>query len=212
MCVPARTCKLALAEASKVWPGRSTASDGICGDAAHQARKSDHNTGDAFDLTRDLAVGLDTWTLGDLLRERCAAGLERRATYIISNGRIASAAKGWVWRPYTGVNAHKKHLHVSIRTDARDNDAPWWAFLSDPKPTPTAEEAPDMTPAEHDQLQRIENRTANLESAHNTVMAGIASLADAIKALSAGDHASVGAIADKVREELSAALSVDPRP
>lgn len=40
-CVPAPSCKQALADATTAWPHRNRSSDGICGDASHQAKKSD---------------------------------------------------------------------------------------------------------------------------------------------------------------------------
>lgn len=137
-CTPAPTCKAALAEASRRWPGRSTDSDGICGDASHQARRSDHNDGMAFDLDHDPAHGLDTWELANQLRQRCKHGDEARVAYVISNARIATkwAKDGWQpwdWRPYDGINAHKHHMHVSLdRTvlGVRNDLRPWWAFTA----------------------------------------------------------------------------------
>jgi hypothetical protein len=36
-------------------------------------------------------------------------------------GKIASSKKGWAWRPYTGINAHNHHIHVSF-TKLGDQD------------------------------------------------------------------------------------------
>ena len=129
-------CTSALAEATAVFPGRSTASDGCCGDLAHQARVSDHNpyTGAyapargyalAFDLTHDPAHGCDAHAWADALRERCRVGTEKRVKYIISNRRIASVIGDWVWRPYTGSNPHDHHAHVSIEPWAYSSLSTW---------------------------------------------------------------------------------------
>ena len=43
-----------------------------------------------------------------------------RIKYLISNKRIASSkVQPWVWRPYTGANAHTKHFHVSVMADPK---------------------------------------------------------------------------------------------
>lgn len=127
MCVPAPTCKAALAEATELWPRRSRASDGICGDAAHQARKSDHNSGNAFDLTNDPKNGCDCMKLRDV------AVADPRSKYVIHNDQINQKdGKGWV--PYKpndpSRNKHLTHMHVSILDSARDDVAPWWGGKS----------------------------------------------------------------------------------
>lgn len=122
-CRPARTCKLALEEATFFWPERVRISDGICGDEAHQKRKSDHNDGNAFDLTHDPFHGLDTYSLAMQLAE----SNDPRVKYIISNGRIWNPAVSPNWRKYSGSNPHTKHMHVSIHATARNSRARWWA-------------------------------------------------------------------------------------
>ena len=97
-------------------PGRSVASDGTIGDAAHSARTSDHNPNDdgvvtAMDITNDPLHGLDSGVLAEQLR----VSQDPRIKYVISNSRIfSSKEKPWTWRPYTGTNAHTKHVHVSV--------------------------------------------------------------------------------------------------
>lgn len=130
MATPAPACKAVLSQASALWPTRSTASDGIMPDLRHQAIVSDHNDGNAVDLTHDPASGCDAhkWA------RELVARRDRRIKYVISNGEIWSslmANKGW--RPYTGDNPHRKHAHVSILWEARDDTSPWF-----PQPAPPA--------------------------------------------------------------------------
>lgn len=124
-CTPARTCRNALQEANFFWPDRYKASDGICGDEEHQARKSDHNSGNAFDLTHDPFHGLDTFSLSEQLR---LSG-DPRIKYVISFGRIWNPSISPNWRKYYGSNPHDKHMHVSIHAAARNSRAGWWGRL-----------------------------------------------------------------------------------
>lgn len=145
-CTPAKTCRNALTEATFFWPKRNRASDGICGDEAHQRRKSDHNDGNAFDLTHDPFNGLDTYAIARMLAEAVLEGKEPRVKYIISHGQIFSQRNGkWAWRKYTGPNKHDHHMHVSINANARNSAASWWARFM-PK------EIPEMTPEEKKML------------------------------------------------------------
>jgi hypothetical protein len=122
-CIPAPACRAALAEATRRWPNRNRATDGICGDAAHHARVSDHNTGDAFDLTHDPIRGCDAHRLAEAL----VARRDPRVKYVISRRRIWNPSVSPRWRPYTGSNPHESHAHVSIRQAARGDTSPWWA-------------------------------------------------------------------------------------
>jgi hypothetical protein len=122
MASPASCCTAALREATQLWPNRNRASDGIMGDPSHRARKSDHNDGNAFDLTHDPANGCDAHGLVEGLKQR----RDPRVKYIISNSRIWNPSVSPDWRPYKGANPHTKHAHVSIVAGARDNTAPWW--------------------------------------------------------------------------------------
>lgn len=117
-CIPAPACKKALVDATFQWPSRTRASDGICGDEAHQARKSNHNTGDAFDLTHDPLNGVDCHSLSLQVIE------DPRVTYVIWNGRIFKTRIGH-WEVYQGANAHRHHMHVSIKSEARNDLSPW---------------------------------------------------------------------------------------
>lgn len=128
---PAKSLDTLLKQVNANWPKRSKRSDGTIGDAAHSARASDHNPNEhgvvcARDFTHDPSVGLDARKLAeDLIASR-----DTRIKYIISNGQICSGIGGtkpWVWRPYSGANAHRQHVHISVRSPASlyDDDRPW---------------------------------------------------------------------------------------
>jgi hypothetical protein len=147
MSSPAPACRQALSDATRRWPNRKKASDGIMGDARHQARKSDHNLGNAVDITHDPASGCD----GNLIAS--LAIRDSRVKYVIWNHRIynrSRAAEGW--RNYTGSNPHTKHCHISIRSDARNDTRPWaWASASGepappPPPPPAGDNRPEQRP------------------------------------------------------------------
>lgn len=119
-------------EADAIAPDRSRRSDGTIGDAAHAARRSDHNPDDdglvtALDLTHDPAGGWDAHARVEQIRRR----QDPRVSYLISNDRIAGpGAGGWEWRPYRpGVasrNRHTQHAHVSVTQAGKRSIAPWW--------------------------------------------------------------------------------------
>jgi hypothetical protein len=58
--------------------------------------------------------------IADQLRRAAKKG-EKRISYIIFEGRIASPRMGWRWRKYSGSNPHNAHCHVSF-TKAGDKD------------------------------------------------------------------------------------------
>ncbi len=120
MPTPAPCCLQALRDATARWPNRNRASDGIMGDAAHQARRSDHNDGNAFDLTHDPAHGVDCNVLSRQVIN------DARVTYVIWNRQIYNRSRaGEGWRAYTGSNPHNHHMHVSIQAASRNNLSPW---------------------------------------------------------------------------------------
>lgn len=133
-------------EFNELGPNRDKASDGSIGDAAHQGSNSDHNpdetgaTHDEDDDNRDEVHAIDVdcsgpWVAGftfdpavDYIRQRCKDGRENRLQNIIWNRRIASEDNGWVWKNYTGSNAHTQHAHFSARYDTgklEDDRRPW---------------------------------------------------------------------------------------
>jgi hypothetical protein len=110
------------------FPDRDRTSDGWIGDTRHQARPSDHNPDEqgivrAIDIDRDLSGKAKPDLMPDLADQiRLCAKSDKRISYIIFNGRIASSKKSWAWRPYDGINKHNHHCHVSF-TKTGDADS-----------------------------------------------------------------------------------------
>lgn len=132
-CAPAPACKAALAQASALWPNRSKASDGICASPKHTSQNptSDHELGNAVDLTHDPANGCDAHRWARDL----AARRDPRVKYIISARQIWNPAKSPDWRPYTGSNPHTTHAHVSIHSVARSDTSPWFIVTTEEEVT-----------------------------------------------------------------------------
>ena len=109
------------------YPDRDRTSDGWIGDTRHAARPSDHNPDAegivrAIDIDRDLSGKAKPDLMPDLADQiRLCAKSDKRISYIIFNGRIASSKKSWAWRPYDGINKHNHHCHVSF-TKTGDTD------------------------------------------------------------------------------------------
>jgi hypothetical protein len=111
------------------FPDRDRRSDGWIGDLRHSARPSDHNPDKTSGVVRAIDVDRDVHKSGkpdlmpdiaDQLRRAAKRG-EKRISYIIFAGRIASPRMGWRWRKYSGSNPHNAHCHVSF-TKAGDKD------------------------------------------------------------------------------------------
>jgi hypothetical protein len=107
-------------QVDKLYPGRNRASDGLIGDAAHQAVQSDHNPNaqgivTAIDITHDPDHGLDIQKLATAL----VNSLDPRIKYIIANRQIWERGTGW--HRYDGDNPHNKHLHLSVQGNVDDS-------------------------------------------------------------------------------------------
>lgn len=110
---------------------RDRRSDGWVADARHVAQgASDHipdattGTVRAIDVDRDLHKGgkPDLMpNLADQIRLAAKAG-DKRISYVIFDGRIASSRLGWRWRVYRGSNPHRAHCHISF-TKKGDTDS-----------------------------------------------------------------------------------------
>jgi hypothetical protein len=144
----ARSLDALLAQLNALAPRRSKASDGSIGDAAHATRDSDHNPHyilngqplvTARDFTHDPAGGLDgQWLADTLVRSR-----DSRIKYIIWNHRIIDSRAGnhpWQWMPYSGINAHEHHVHVSVMANPSCDDPRRWN-LGGNAPAPTSKHA-----------------------------------------------------------------------
>lgn len=135
------------AEADRIAPRRSRASDGSIGDQSHRARSSDHNPEygwvTALDLTHDPRNGWDAHGRARQL----AARRDPRIDYIISNREIWDLQRGW--RRYTGPNGHTQHAHFSIfnTATARGITDPFWPGM----PAPAATARPSFPPQLFDQ-------------------------------------------------------------
>jgi hypothetical protein len=151
------TCRCAPAlvrldkEVTARYPDRDQRSDGCCGDAAHQARKSDHNARTsgpakgyavAADVDEDLTPtgpGPDDLTgLLFHLYGRSEAEADPRVRQIIYEDFLYYPHSGPKARgkyAYTGINPHRQHLHVGI-FDWAWNDMGLWLPQEDDDMTP----------------------------------------------------------------------------
>lgn len=117
-----------LAQINAYAPNRSKISDGSIGDTAHSSRVSDHNPDSrgvvhARDFTHSPATGFDAHAFA----RRLAKAGDRRIKYLISNRQISNPSiSAGRWRPYSGINGHTQHAHVSCVYGAlEDNTATW---------------------------------------------------------------------------------------
>ena len=115
-----------LRDAVTTWyPDRRSTNDGWIGDARHAARKSDHNPDQTgcvravdIDSRLDSSEGLSVY-LADQIR--ICAKTDKRISYVIHNGMIASRILNFKWRKYSGYNKHTKHIHF-IFNSSGDKD------------------------------------------------------------------------------------------
>jgi hypothetical protein len=113
------------------YASRDKSSDGWVGDSRHASRPSDHNPDvngwvRAIDVDRDVSGKSKPDLMPDIadqIRLLCKSKREKRITYIIFDGRIASSKKNWAWREYTGANKHNHHCHISFSKEADDDGA-----------------------------------------------------------------------------------------
>ena len=103
---------------------RSRKSDGWIGDQKHQNTKSDHNplpeTGEVCAIDVDAKL-CDQPEMRIYLAEqiRVAAKTDKRISYIIHVGKIASAKSFWRFVKYRGINSHHRHIHISFKPNQK---------------------------------------------------------------------------------------------
>lgn len=142
------------------WPRRDKASDGCCGDAAHAARKSDHNANasgyaHALDIDEDIVAGLGPRPLWDTVLP--ALLRDSRTKYVIYERRIMYP--DGTNKPYTGANAHAHHLHLSIKSTATHDTRRWLPA------SPPVEEEDMFSEQDRELLRATADRVSHLEKA-----------------------------------------------
>jgi hypothetical protein len=106
------------------WPNRDRTLDGWIGDAAHQARTSDHNPDRITGVVRARDIDKDgvhrPTVLASLLSHPSTA-------YVVWNHRIFRYADRFYPRHYDGSNPHTDHFHESIKATklAETSVKPW---------------------------------------------------------------------------------------
>jgi len=133
-------------------PATARVAWGTIGDTSH-TNTSDHSPHDfpgwdddvvtAGDIPHAPALGLDFGVVAEALRQ----SRDMRIKYVIFNRRMFSyyAASGhaaFTWRPYTGLDPHTTHGHVSVVGDQRaDGEQPWSTGLQkETAPVPALDE------------------------------------------------------------------------
>jgi len=181
----AESLKVLRAEINERFPNRSKAADGTIGDAAHSQRASDHNPNPdgvvcAIDITHDPANGVD----GSHIAARACR--DARTKYVIWNRRIWSKARASEgWRPYSGANAHTKHVHISVGPGASlyDSKKTWGFGLPAPAPE---EECCMCKPECQDEIVRKLLEKLDLPKDRMTLGARLDRLQRSIRAVGAG--------------------------
>lgn len=123
-------------EVNALWPKRDKKSDGWAASSAHSKVNpaSDHEPDingivHAIDIDEDLGGkdGSDPIAANRLAEQIVAKGKagDKRLKYVIFEGSIWSVTYGWRRKPYTGHNAHAKHIHVSFTNAADTNGKPF---------------------------------------------------------------------------------------
>lgn len=171
-----------IGEVNTRWPGRDRSSDGTIGDAAHQARVSDHNPDysapgarsgviRAADIDKD---GIDLEQLLEQLHRECVQP-DPRVAYVIYDRRMMRSYPKTIGgrtyqpgqlAPYDGPSPHTGHVHVSINHSAmaEADVSPWFIDQEDD----------DMTDADRAQLGRIEKLLTALTLAETNRYADMA--------------------------------------
>lgn len=124
-------------QVNKTFPKRDKRSDGIIGDAAHQARPSDHNPDSrgyvhALDIDENFGPGAKQGRTARRLADqlvayaRVGAKGSERLKYVVYENQIASGTYSktfWEWRG-SGYG-HTQHIHVSFTKQGEKDDSPF---------------------------------------------------------------------------------------
>ena len=138
-------CSPSLVRLMNDFAKRGHVNSGCCGDAAHRARKSDHNPDSSgYAHAQDI-------------HEKQNHDMQKFVDFIMKNPQLYPQVKyliyeGFMYYPndgarragkytYTGPNAHASHLHVSIHATATNYAGSWFVSRAmDGGPTPPEEE------------------------------------------------------------------------
>ena len=117
---------------NNAYPDRDKSSDGWVADARHLAAGTSDHIPDsagwvrALDLDRDLSGKPKPDLMPYLANQlRTLAKSDRRISYIIFAGKIASRKSLWRFIKYRGVNPHEKHMHVSFTNKGDQDGSPF---------------------------------------------------------------------------------------
>ncbi|MEH0845742.1 peptidoglycan-binding protein [Micromonospora sp. CPCC 205711] len=128
----APTLRVLRDEVNERWPNRDRTSDGWIGDAAHQARKSDHNP-DADDSSVN-AIDIDKDGIDPLLVV-CRCIQHPSTEYVIFDRTIWSSSRAFRAARYTGPNPHDKHIHISVgHSSSREDSNRAWGIANSKAP------------------------------------------------------------------------------
>ena len=119
-------------QVNNAYPDRDKSSDGWIADARHLAAGTSDHIPDSAGWVRALDVDRDLHGkpkpdempyLADQLR--ALAKSDKRISYIIFAGKIASRRSLWRFIKYRGVNPHEKHMHVSFTKKGDQDGSPF---------------------------------------------------------------------------------------
>ncbi len=185
---------------NEAFPDRLKVSDGTIGDIAHSARTSDHNPNEAgvvcaMDITND-----PEQFPGQAYADALVASRDERIKYIIFNHRMcrsypSGSLKAWQWGPYSGMNAHEHHVHLSVRPESRyyDSNADWRLSIFE---TPVAESVSSVTTETVSKTTQVPSEAGEGESTvteqKSSFTSTIAS-SDTVKEIAKSGVSSIGA-------------------
>jgi hypothetical protein len=117
---------------NNAYPDRDKSSDGWVADARHLAAGTSDHIPDsagwvrALDLDRDLSGKSKPDLMPYLANQiRTLAKSDKRISYIIFAGKIASRKSLWRFIKYRGINPHDKHMHVSFTKNGDQDGSPF---------------------------------------------------------------------------------------